>query len=212
MGVRGAGRSCPYMYHVAAEFCRTFSFLTNFYRFPQLFVTELFLFLVFNGRFPVSLPLRDRPIRYPKYPIPQIRTPMAYSKLRMRQSQSYAFPVPLCVRVPLETQTPAHLKGLSRFRVTGACRCVVPSLLPESSEDVLRALHALRAFVERAVYYMEAYCLSSTGVSRHMREISDGAMRCWDWEESNPENRIKNLAESLEGRLSAINHRLDGRG
>lgn len=90
---------------------------------------------------------------------------------------------PRFVRVQKESSPPLGLAGArARFRQGVApCRCVVPSVLPAASEDVLSALSEAMNFLESLIYHLRAYTVGSVGVPDATRAALDNAHVCWDW-------------------------------
>ena len=103
-----------------------------------------------------------------------------YPKEEMLESRTQAFAVPRCIRLPREDRPLPQLQGLSRFRTGVApCRCVVSELLLYSSHDSLRALHELKCFIHRLLYYVlwAALELTRTCAPWLRQAVSAGTLR-----------------------------------
>ena len=127
---------------------------------------------------------KSRSIDSPQWEIkvPEWVAYSVYPKKEMIKSRTQEFAVPRCARVPMEEHPPLQLQGFSRFR-TGVtpCRCCIPQLLLYSSHETLQALHELKCFIHRVIYYVEAYAVGDTGVNQDMRAITEANFLCWDF-------------------------------
>ena len=125
---------------------------------------------------------RDRGSPQWEIHVPEWVAYSVYPKKEMLESRTQAFAVPRCVRLPRENRPLPQLQGLSRFRTKPApCRCAVSELLLYSSHELLRALHELKCFIERLLYYVEAYAVGSTGVNEDMRAMAAASCLFWDF-------------------------------